>query len=94
MKSLDISSNLLQNLDGEMLVANGNLEKLRINHCSLLGMGKHFFDRLPNLNYVDSKGNPCYDGEVSGNSDHIKTYFNKCFENEGRAHDTGEKVEL
>lgn len=96
LKSLDISSNFLQYLDGEMLVKNNELEKLKISQCSLYAIGRHFLDKVPKLNHLESKGNQCFDGIATGNVEEIRNKAMKCLENDEirKREVEGGKVEL
>lgn len=84
LKTLDISSNFLQSLDGEMLAKNNELNVLKISQCSINEIGQHFFDKLPKLDLVESRGNRCFDGLAFGNNDKIKQTFSTCIENDDR----------
>lgn len=96
LKTLDISANFLQHLDGEMLVKNADLQTLKISQCSLYAIGKHFFDKVPKLATVESKGNQCFDGIVTGGVEDIREKLMKCLENDEirKREIDGGKVEL
>lgn len=84
LKTLDISANFFQSLDGEMLAKNGELHTLKISQCSINEIGEHFFDKLPKLSLVESRGNRCFDGLAFSNNDEIKQKFATCIENDER----------
>jgi len=82
LRSLDISENILTNIDDEMLANNKELTELKMNSCNIKAVGRHFFDSLDKLTLAEATGNKCVDGISSAPSVvSIRPMFLMCMQN-------------